>query len=215
MTRVLMVLAVLLLPFGAAVHATPLYSNFGPGNDYTSIYGERLGGPAMGDFYVFATTFSPTTGGTVDSLELGIERYVDQTDGLFIGLYADSGGAFDTMSPLETWILYGAAADYGAGSPPVTAISGNHPTLAAGETYWVMSGPTSAGPGYIWYRNDQGDDGAVVWSADGETFTPTKPGPRLSLRVNGSTEAIPEPATAGLFGLGLLGLWLRKRRQAG
>jgi len=176
---------------------TLVYSNFGPGMDYNMNGFWLLTGPDfVGDKH--AQSFTPVSTVLFENAVLPLSVTLG-THQLSIFLETDDGGEPGS-------ILEQIDVTPGANPSLLTANSVLHPTLVAGQQYWLVIAPLMADTHAQWYVNSIGDNSgykygdklsSVIWY-DG--FDPT----RSAFEINGTST--PEPAAFSLAGLALLGL---------
>jgi hypothetical protein len=134
------------------------------------------------------------------------------TNSLDVTLAADNSGA--PGAAIETFHFDNAMGAFGDANPPLQADSVTHPTLDSGVTYWLVASAT--GDTYaIWNDSLSDTSGAASQNLSDGLGWSFYPGETTgAFRIT----AVPEPASLGLFGAGMLaaiGLHLaRKRRSA-
>jgi len=199
-----------------ALYAEPLsagtiYSNLGPGDSFDPTSGWVVATLGSIDHVDQAIAMPFTVIGTdytFTSAELAM-WLVGGTSSLEISLTADASGVPGDV--IETMSV-----NLPGGDPAlVTATSTLNPSLMAGSTYWiaaVASGDLSS----VWkFAGSPGGNnpiGTVGFSYDGGSSWSTSTGEEAAFRVNG--DAIPEPTTLTLLGLGSLGYCRRRKRAA-
>ncbi len=195
------------LPARAQVLA---YGNFigGSGYDYTS--GQIISGPDATPYATRGYRFTSAADGALESIEAGI-MYQGAGSGpnaVTMTLYADNGGTLGSV--LESWTLTDLPT-FGSPAPARSFSSVVHPTLVAGEAYFLVgsaTGNSSACWGRIWSMGDS------VFSVDGAAYQYASNQWMGAYRVELS--AVPEPATSalllGLAGLGIIAVRRRPRR---
>lgn len=197
---------------GGTAYATVIW-DYSPATTGAAITGDRMN---SADSYNWAESVSFVSGAIVTGIDI----------------YSES--AFGSVGQLATVRIW---SDYGAGAPidllkeihtsisiidAVGAVDGltrKHADfdpllLSAGTNYWIgMSG----GDGSTYSELGQAglstvDDGYMALF-DGNTFFGLSFGGDMAFRLEGTTSAVPEPGTFILFGAGLGGLALYRRKQ--
>ena len=195
------------LPAGAQVLA---YGNFTGGSGYDYNSGQIISGPDATPYVTRGYRFTSAANGRRESLEAGL-MYQGPGSGpnaVTMTLYADNAG---TLGPvLESWTLTDLPT-FGYPAPARTFSSVLHPTLVAGESYFLVgsaTGDTSACWGRIWNM------GESVFSVDGAAYQYASNQWMGAYRVELSS--VPEPATSalllGLAGIGIIAVRRRLRR---
>ena len=150
-----------------------------------------------------ATPFTPLTASRLTSIEVAI-GFLFEPNELDFWLATDSGGQPGTV--IESFHASGAMGRFGYPNPLIVFSSTLQPTLLSGEQYWIYAHvvpPAWAG----WYGNNTDDFGPHAFHQGTEPWS-VRIGERGAFRVNG--EAISEPATFVLLGLGLAVAALRR-----
>ena len=151
-----------------------------------------------------AMAFTPSETFDLSEIILGL-NYQGTPGPVTVTLNSDSGNAPGTV--LESWSVTGMPDFY---SGVTNALETVTPTstigLTSGDQYWIeisSTPPTLSG----WYFNDTSAEG-TIWSAEFGTLTDQINGP---FDVQGVS--VPEPATWPLCGIGLVAVFLGKRRK--
>jgi hypothetical protein len=134
-----------------------------------------------------------------------------------VGFYADSGnapGALITNYPIPGNANETSVGNDSNGIPVFDYSTGLLPPFAAaaGVQYWLAIVPDLGfPPQWGWYTGTGGDNQSVQDFFGGRTVLPTD----FAFTLSG--QAVPEPSTLALTGLGMLGMgvWLRRRKQSG
>jgi hypothetical protein len=204
------------------VVGSPVFSNLNVGDTYNGAVGISVGaGTATNTTgYAVATHFSPSSTGSLTTLEAGITNCgtgslcpgASSLNHVILSLYGPGpigGGAL-----LETFSLVGLMAPWvGQTNALVTATSVLHPTLEVGQTYWVVAtAPDMLGQLLVWGHSTNSQVGGTWVRLDGAPAWSFQSGFETALRV--SADAIPEPSSIGLLLAGLGGMLLAARRRA-
>jgi hypothetical protein len=130
-----------------------------------------------------------------------------------VQLRANAGGLPGTV--LETF-HFDNLGTFGNPNPPVIATSTLHPLLLDGEQYWITASASDL-TDIAWNLNSIKDVGPHAISQNGEPFT-VATDDRGAFRVDASSNAVPEPASLTMLGLGALGFagyaWRRRKKAA-
>ena len=196
--------------YAVPLRADTIHSNLGPGDSFdpTSGWNVTTLASLTGVDQDIAMPFTVIgTNHTFTSAELAM-LHLGGTLSLDILLSADAGGVPGAV--IETLNVTVA------GSPAlVTATSVLNPTLVAGTTYWIA---TIAGGDHSseWmFAGSPGGDhifGTPGFSYDGGASWSTLTGEEAAFRVNGNV--VPEPTTALLLGVGLVGMTGARRNRS-
>jgi hypothetical protein len=189
--------------------------DLGSGDSYNLFSGYTLSGPnaANGVGYGLAVQFrisgpSPVAFG---SAELAL-TYYGGTNALNLLLETDSGGA--PGETLEAMTVTGIP----AGTSLVTATSTTGTLLNPGTEYWLVASATNdtylawmtnnqGSSGHLAYRIDTGS-GPEAWQAVGAATDPA-----FAISAEFSPTVVPEPPSALLLSLGLIGVVGLKRAR--
>lgn len=174
-----------------------------------------FGGSPEGDAWAQAfTTPSSGPGWVLDSLTLTLREAGDAPGDLTVGLYSDTSGTPGTLLVALT-----GPNPTGGALQQLSYTPGSSFTLAPNSTYFaVLTATTSPGNFYEWQlMSSTGETGESGWSiADGSRSNPSgaiwvdhSP---LAIGVNATV--VPEPSTAAMTLLGLIGTMLASRRRA-
>jgi len=205
--------AVLALLFVSAAHAVTIFDNFGPGYDYNVGVGMIVTGSAsIYGQHDEAFSFVAASTCRLDSiaLALAVDDPTVPTNEVALSLCSNQGGL--PGAALESWTIPVSGLS-GNLNPPVWAYSALNPMLSAGTQYWLVGEANAAASAMVWFLNDTGDEGPMATRANGGSWVPSY-GLRGAFQVNGTAQAVPEPATVALFGLGIVALVLRRRRRS-
>ena len=182
----------LLLAFCGTVRGSVIAGNISNLDTFQPGYYMSTGG------FDFAIKF--TVPGTLDwtlgSIEVPIQ-YLTGTDSYTLTLA--SGGSAPGAA-MESWTMSGYAGLN-------TATSVLHPTLTAGQTYWLLD-QAASGASMGWHLNDQGATNHSYYN-DGSGWLPNAP-TDIAFRVNGTLAPEPHPLTAMM---GAVSAWQLMRRR--
>jgi len=192
-----------------------IYSNLGPGethdqHDYYSVSG---GGQDFVNGFgaALAESFTPTSNFVFSSMELALGLVpggLPITNAFTVKLMSDDAG--HPGSTLEAFSITGLPVYPSSGIEQFTSTI--HTPLSEGTTYWVAAFPVAGDSYGGWYLNATGAAGISKIGNDGVTWT-AYTDPSAAFEVDG--QAVPEPATLTLVGIGTLGLlgYARRRRK--
>jgi len=196
--------------YAVPLRADTIHSNLGPGDSFdpTSGWNVTTLASLTGVDQDIAMPFTVIgTNHTFTSAELAM-LHLGGTLSLDILLSADAGGVPGAV--IETLNVTVA------GSPAlVTATSVLNPTLVAGTTYWIATVAGGDHSSEWMFAGSQGGNnptGTVGFSYDGGASWSTLTGEGAAFRVNGNV--VPEPTTALLLGVGLVGMTGARRNRS-
>ncbi len=206
-----LILGVSMLIFVApsVAEAGIVFTNFGPALSYDINSGNVVGNGFDGNDYAQADSFVPSFTSPLLSLRLALSCAFGCPDSFGVSLNADAGDQPGLV--LESFVLAGGAlGPIGIDNPPVLLLSLLHPSLIAGNRYWVAvdAGLTDT---IGWNLNTTGDvsDQAISTDNGSTWFSPSGNTP-------GALEVadVPEPGSFCLFGGAVvLSLLLQRRRS--
>jgi hypothetical protein len=181
-----------LIAFAAAAHASIAYNNFGAGDSFNT------GGNWSDNQNQFlAMPFTSATTGQVSLVTVALFTGANYTAHLEL---ADNGLMPGTI--LESWTF--------AGTGAAQSLAGNGTaSLVNGANYWLEIDPAGPTDNGAWYTNSIGATGTFIYTNAGNwnNFNGT-----LSVfRVE--TNAVPEPVSMLVLGIGALGVGLRRRAR--
>lgn len=219
MTRSIVIpglLGVLLCASTPKASGATIYSNFGPGNTF-STSGFVLEGPSVHNIADIDQAGSATTGSTsylLTQISVGIQVTgplpFDGRGPLLIGLASDNSGVPGTL-------LTSGVANLTSFGVQVASVSPTPITLAANTTYWVVLEPETTFDG-AFEQNSTGDMSASAGRSNGGAWALHSGAPNFALELDGrAITNTPEPASWEFFSFAAVALTVtkRKRRRAG
>ena len=190
-----------------------VFNDFGPGDSYGAS-GYELGyDHNVGLTSEIACGFTVAAGQNYTLSEIDFAAsIVSGTNAIGVALLADSGGVPGTT--LESWTVSGLG-QYPALTPPEVVISTLHPTLLAGQQYWLALTMGDSTTFAVWHNNSIGVTGPGYVISDGRgTLYEGDTGFVGAFRVEGTSSAVPEPSTLAGAGIAVfLGLGYAWRRR--
>jgi hypothetical protein len=212
MSRLVMLSAALgaaLLMFTETAGATPvtIFSDFGPGNSYTSGIGWTVAGPAGagGSFQSVAMPFTPSGDYQLSQIDIAL-GFASGTNSAMVTLNSDSSGIPGGV--LMTWNLSSLPA-FGTCCVVETLAPSSPLLLSSGTRYWVVANPGSSDTHDAWNFNDMGATGLVMLNnGNGFFIAPHSELGAFDVLAEVAT-SVPEPPTALLTAGGIA--WLSRR----
>jgi hypothetical protein len=193
-----------------------IYTSFGAGNAYDTNLNNAFviagASSAFGATFTGGSSFVASTTATVDHVDLAVRTSsIFGSDGNFsVQLWTSTGSG----SGLAIGTMLGS---YSATAPStatvLTVATPNHPTLTAGQTYFLIAVPADANSFVGWFANNQSLTGQIYESQNGtvdyRNFTLT------AFDVISPAVGIPEPSLAclSLIALGAAGSLRRLSRK--
>ncbi|HYE62170.1 MAG TPA: choice-of-anchor R domain-containing protein [Phycisphaerales bacterium] len=176
--------------------ADVLFSNFGPGDSYDTVYGWTLsyGGPLGGDAFEDAVPFTVTGGNYYfDSAEVAVNHFYGP-DRVFFTLHADASGVPGAVLDQTS---AGGTITPGTMPPPMLAPFGGDVILQNGQTYWLSLRTEETDAHLSWAYNVVDDFGLRAWQVNNGPWNPATgiPGTdseRAAFRIN-ATPVPPPP----------------------
>jgi hypothetical protein len=218
MKRILL-LAVALALFTCGAFAQTTYNSFGSydaywhplGNPNTATYGETFTAPTNGDDVL--QNFSLYLAGPEVSGNIDLSGYIAPWTGSDAGplLYTSAEVNYPNTGDAElTFNTGGVSLTPGATYVAFLSVSQYYGD-SSGESYASISnGGTIPGGSFVYYNN--GGDFASLFDS---TWDATGLQPDLAFTANFTSSVTPEPATAGLLAVGLIGMFGAFRRRLG
>ena len=201
-------LGVALFMFTETAGATPvtIFSDFGPGNSYTSGIGWTVAGQAAGgSFQSVAMPFTSSGDYQLSQIDIALS-FADGTNSAVVTLNSDSSGMPGGV--LMTWNLLNLPA-FGNCCVVETLSPSSPLLLSSGAQYWLVSNPGTSDTHDAWNFNELGATGLVMLNnGNGFFIAPHSEMGAFDVLGEAGTE-VPEPATALLTAGGLL--WLSRR----
>jgi hypothetical protein len=212
-SRVLGLLAAVLLTVAGQANATVIFDTFGPGDSYgTSPYmiGAKFGSPFT---QCAAFTITSSQLYQLDAIEVALSQVYFGglpigTNEIAVSLMDDPQGTvieqFDWVNQMQ---------EYGPSDPPLVGTSVLHPVLAPGTEYWLVASAPVYGTLAYWADSNPPIYGSTLTLGTGIPQPLRDDLPLPAFRIDG-TAVIPAPGAAVLAWLGLgMVQWLRRRKS--
>jgi hypothetical protein len=207
-----LVLSLQLCATAIASVQVPVFDSFGASNSFNIHSGVPVEGSSASFGYEgVAFQFTPATSANLFEIDLALSK-VSGSGLSNISLAEDSAG-LPTGTVLESFNNILANGTFGQSPPPVAILSLTHPTLNAGQTYWLRAEPSDSTVVNQWNLNSQNVINAYdVAIGPGQWFFTAGPLPADgTFRILG-TSTVPEPATT-LAATALAALLIPRRRK--
>jgi len=199
------ILVVLSMPASADI----VFSNFGPGNSYSSSVGLTVSGATSPPGFIeSANAFTPSGDFTLTQIDVGI-GHVLGNNSVMLSLNSDSGGP---DGAIESWNLIGLP-QFGSTSNAVQTVMPVSPvSLVSGTQYWLVATTIASDTWDGWNFNSIGSTGPQTQNFGSGFGTPAI-GIQGAFDVLGSPTVVPEPTFLILLAtvLGGVGVALRRR----
>lgn len=208
------VVGVALLVFTETARATPvtIFSDFGPGNSYTSGVGWTVSGPvsAAGYFQSVAMPFTSSGNYQLSQIDIALS-FGAGTNSAMVTLNSDSSGAPGGV--LMMWNLSTLPA-FGTCCVVETLRPSSLLLLSSGTPYWVVSNPGTSDTAAAWNFSNVGATGlAELNNGSGFFVAPHSELGAFDVLGNVGT-SVPEPTTLMLVAGGMAWLSRRASRRA-
>lgn len=200
----------------SSAFAIIVYDTFSPGQTYSfgPIYPvENYFTSSVGSNKQHADQFIPTVDVNLAQIDVAVQD-VFQVNKVDFYITSDSLGAPGSI--LESFSLEGAMARANTPNAFVTATSTVNPVLRAGIPYWLVVVAPENLVQIAYFMNDQNIFGQHAVRQNGGPWEVSREVQGV-FRITGdavNANAVPEPTTMLLFGTGMVGAVLRRRKQA-
>jgi hypothetical protein len=206
-----------LLLFNVRAAATPvaIFSDFGPGQSYTSGIGWTVSGwvSAGGYFQSVAMPISPSADYALSQIDIALS-FASGTNSATVTLNEDSAGKPGAI--LLNWNLASLPA-FGTCCIVTTLTPSSLTFLMAAAQYWLVASPGTPDASLAWNLNNVGATGLLELNNGNGFFIP----PHLELgalevlgeRMGQIITPVPEPGTIGLLSVAVLTLLSRRHAK--
>lgn len=167
------VLSGTLILIGASTQAasTKAYGDFAPHNSFDYYNSACVNGPAgsctsePNKLVWIATPFTPSSSGPLDHIDAALSQFSGQPGAIFVLVTDNNGVPEVNTAQLETWVVINLP-DNGTIFKPTDLSSKVHPTLTAGQQYWLIYQPLGFDTETSWNYNSIKLTGHVIQSSD-------------------------------------------------
>jgi hypothetical protein len=197
--------------------ATVAFTTLTNSGTYDLAQGFNVQGTTQDGYASYAESFSPTIGGNLSSIDLGVSLPAGEGDGNFtISLDANnvSGGPL-TTDVLASGNLVTTNETSGGSDSSLTSFDYTGPalSLSSGVTYWIVLTPSDTNTLVTWDFCEEDLTTPLYKSTNGGTSYSlvSQEDPYFAFEVN--VTSVPEPSTCEMFAVGVGLLCFRYRRS--
>ncbi len=200
----------------SSAFAVIVYDSFGPGQTYSfgPIYPvENYFTSSVGSNKQHADQFIPAVDVNLGQIDVAVQDAF-QVNKVDLTIMTDSLGVPGSI--VESFSLQDAMARSNTPNAFVTATSIVRPVLQAGVPYWLVVAAPENLVQIAYFMNDQDIFGQHAVRQNGGPWEVSREIQGV-FRITGdavNASAVPEPTTVLLFGTGMIGAALRRRKQA-
>jgi len=193
---------------------TVIFSDFGPGNSFSTSVGAGIRGSTVEPPSGLSQAMAFTSGANFTFTNLFLPLSVAQgTGSAMVALMSDASGAPGAV--IESWTVTNLPSIF---SPTILQITSTlNPALSAGTQYWVGVFPVAADSNIAWWHNNIGNVGPTAFAFASDpvsanwTVLNTSQTTLAAFEIQG-VNPVPEPGTLLLMATGLGVLVLRRKR---